>query len=209
MKAIIKAANYLTSKTPTSSQVVFLTDAKSVLEAYESNKLPHLRNAMSTQNYSRIVMQWIPAHCKIPGNERADDLAKKGSKMEQVERPVTYQEAKGIIKEIAKPPRQEPDDYHLLNRAGQTIIFRLRTGHNRLNYHMYTKLKIGRTPLCACETAPQTSQHILQACPLLDSEREKCWPTQTSIERKLYGKLDELRRTVGFIVSSGIKVKSS
>ena len=31
----------------------------------------------------RIVFQWIPAHCGIVGNEQADMLAKKGSRITQ------------------------------------------------------------------------------------------------------------------------------
>ena len=30
-----------------------------------------------------IVMQWIPGHSNIPGNDKADTLAKKGSGQEQ------------------------------------------------------------------------------------------------------------------------------
>ena len=33
-----------------------------------------------------IILQWIPAHCGIQGNEKADILAKKGSKIMQKEK---------------------------------------------------------------------------------------------------------------------------
>ncbi|GFX91815.1 RNase H domain-containing protein [Trichonephila clavipes] len=36
-----------------------------------------------------IVLQWVPAHCGIPGNENADFLAKKGALvMQKVSRPL-------------------------------------------------------------------------------------------------------------------------
>ena len=33
------------------------------------------------------------------------------------------------------------DAYHLLDRPGQVVLARLRSGHNRLNAHMHRKLK--------------------------------------------------------------------
>ena len=42
------------------------------------------------------------------------------------------------------------DAYHYLSRKEQVIIFRLRTGHNRLRHHLYSKMRIGPTDLCPC-----------------------------------------------------------
>jgi ribonuclease HI len=51
-----------------------------------------------TQN-SRVVIQWIPAHCGISGNDKADLLAKDGSQQQQ-ESPCTYyNEAKMLLKQ--------------------------------------------------------------------------------------------------------------
>ena len=47
---------------------------------------------------AHITVQWIPAHCDLVGNERADKLAKSGSKMEQTNHTVSYREAKTLVK---------------------------------------------------------------------------------------------------------------
>lgn len=35
------------------------------------------------EKYKTIVLQCIPSHCGIPGNEKADEFAKKGSSVNQ------------------------------------------------------------------------------------------------------------------------------
>ena len=74
----------------------------------------------------RIFLQWIPAHCGIPGNELADQLAKSGARMDQPDVDLTYKERRTIIKSSYRLT-VERDDYHLLSRKEQVTIFRLKT----------------------------------------------------------------------------------
>ena len=142
-----------------------MTDAKSALQALQSGKLPGLQTRLSELcKQCRVVMQWIPSHCGIPGNETADRLAKEGAAEEQPEVPITYNHQKRIIKSIRQPQRQTQDDYQSMSRLEQIVILRLRTGHNRLRSHMYTKFKIGSSAMCTCGQALQTAEHILQDC---------------------------------------------
>ena len=46
-----------------------------------------------------IVMQWIPGHSNIPGNDKADTLAKKGSRQEQPHNQTTFETAKQGFKD--------------------------------------------------------------------------------------------------------------
>ena len=85
------------------------------------------------------------AHCGIPGNEQADQLAECRAQEEQPTTSIHYQEKTTIIK-TAQKPRQEKDAYHLLGMPGQVVLARLRSGHNRLNAHMHRKLKIVPSP---------------------------------------------------------------
>ena len=52
---------------------------------------------------------------------------------------------------------------------------------------MYSKLKIGQTGLCPCYTAPRTTQHLLQDCPLHNAVRGETWPKDTFLRDKLFG----------------------
>ena len=97
------------SMTPT--MLVILTDSQSALEAienheHETSKLLELlletcHNII--QNYGiELIMQWIPGNCGILGNEKADALAKLGSKMPQPDEKVTYRTAKTLAKKHSR-----------------------------------------------------------------------------------------------------------
>ena len=109
---------------------------------------------------------------------------------------------------LATTPRELciHDDYHKLDRAGQVILLRLRTGHHRLNAHMYKKMKLVPSSMCICNIEDQTTQHILQRCPNHTNIRNQLWPDNTTLEQKLYGPLEQLRKTVSFIQQSGLSV---
>ncbi|GFR95504.1 hypothetical protein ElyMa_000945800 [Elysia marginata] len=47
------------------------------------------------------------------------------------------------------------DDLHQMDRMGQTTLFRLQTGHNRLKSHLYKKCKISHNDLCLCGEAAE------------------------------------------------------
>ena len=74
----------------TTGKVVIFTDALSVLQALqnsrnkETNTLTASLQTLST-TVNNAVLQWIPAHCGIRGNETADKLAKDKAEKEQIQ----------------------------------------------------------------------------------------------------------------------------
>ncbi|KAK3791998.1 hypothetical protein RRG08_035486 [Elysia crispata] len=155
----------------------------------------------------------IPSHCGISGNEIAGTLAKDGSKQCQRDKPATYKEAKNAIKNAQRnlwltkhPHFNKVDLCHQLQRSHQVITFRLRTGHNRLNSHLHTKLGIGASDQCPCLSAAMTVENILLTCPNYRHLRSQTWPEAIIIQRKLYGSLRDLQDTPVSIEETGLSI---
>jgi hypothetical protein len=189
----------------TTTLVVFLTDALSVLQALMNDNLPQLEQALYTIKTLRTVLQLIPSRCGVHGNEQADGLVKHGAGQQQQENPVCLTEMKIFIKSQFKTPQQQ-DSYHQLTRSDQTTIFRLRTGHNRLNQHLNRVMKIIPSLMCSCGEAEQDTFHILQTCKNHQALREEIWPLPTTLQEKLYGLVDALQKTTRFVVETEIQV---
>ena len=85
VKALEQVAQAVIDPTDTNSEdVVYLTASRSVLESLAGHGEHNLiRKLYSILEHRRVIIQWIPAHCGIKGNEHADRLAKQGATMEQ------------------------------------------------------------------------------------------------------------------------------
>ena len=215
--ALEEAATILERSERTKNNVVFLTDALSVLQSIKSNKDKEQHSLFTkltdlSKRYN-TTLQWIPAHCGLRGNELADTLAKQGAHLEQIDSTTTYSEEKTIIKSCLKrkwklehPKYNKADAYNQLERHEQVVIFRLRTNHNKLKQHLYRTFKVGDTDRCPCGEEAQTTEHILQRCELYKELRVRIWPQPTLEAQKLYGCLPDLQRTAAFISETGLTI---
>jgi ribonuclease HI len=219
VQALTIATQHLieTDDLPTTN-LVFLTDSLSALQALQSGPTDSSSQQLQDNLHllserGKVVLQWIPAHVGIAGNEAADRLAKKGSRLPQPNPPTTYKEAKAQLKNHFqtewrnknKGYKPEEDHINQLTRREQTIIFRLRTGHCGLRKHL-KKIGVTDTAACQCGAEEQTPHHFLQTCPHQEQLRQEVWPSDTSVNTKLWGPVDDLRKTAQFVSSSGLRL---
>ena len=92
------------------------------------------------------------------------------------------------------------DPYHMLSRSEQLAIFRLRTGHNRLNHHLITKFR--DRPVRWYVPMPDLQYDRRASTAGVSTARHP----QASVlagwdysARKLFGSLEDLRRTAAFV----------
>ena len=103
--ALTMVARHLSSTEETPKNTAFLTDSMSALQSLASSltdqSLEELKKHLSVlSRKSTVVLQWIPAHSSITGNEKADGLAKEGSNMAQTETCLSHREANTLIKTL-------------------------------------------------------------------------------------------------------------
>ena len=201
--------------------IVIFTDAMSALQSLEedpTNK-PELKSIlldahelMATYGV-KTSMQWIPGHSNTPGNDKADTLAKKGSRQPQPHTKTTFGTVKQILranmkeewlngwtlnetgrelfKHMAAPNRADP--IGALNRKDQSTIFRLRTQHIALNKHLH-RIGATTTPACPlCNHPEESVDHHLYHCAPLADLRTCYLPHQLNRENLLFGNKKELK----------------
>ena len=206
--------------------VVVFSDSKSVLDALENQnfQLGTIRDlALTIHSFledfeATLTLQWIPSHCNIPGNERADSLARSGAQKEQIDKPVSLSTAKQMIKSNSKiewhnswalckkgrsifrhlPKPNRNDSINFLKRKEQVIIFRLRSNHIPLNAHL-NRITTNHPPNCAlCDFEEESVDHFLFHCPALTDIRRQFLPKNPDLENTLYSTTTQLRQTYTF-----------
>ena len=193
--AILKAIEYILSVTYLTNFTIH-SDSLSILTSLQNHLNPtdiarKIQNAHFTAQTSgkNISYSWIPGHCNIEGNERADMAAKlaHSSPNALVSNLFSYSDLKNVIKcdtlrlwenkwqkmntklnEIKRTirpwtfPSNTPRKY-------ESAINRLRIGHTRLT-HLYL-MKKEEPPTCSCCGVPLTVKHILTECFEYNPER--------------------------------------
>ena len=179
----------------------------------KTKELNNLTNILSKPNDRvEVTLQWISTYCGVRG-ESSDTLAKEGCGLEEHDKSVSYKNEKNHH-QVSRSKKMSPkhhdfnptDGYHYLDRADQVILVRLRTGHSRINAHMYSKLKICQMDRCPCDTVPMTSQHQLQDCALHDFVRRETWPKDTSLRDKLFDDPQAPRRTAAIVRMTNVSI---
>ena len=165
-------------------------------------------NALGERN--KLTLQWIPAHSDYEGNERADTLAKNGSRNEHalsLNPPIPQATWKTHTHQLAIKQAEERwassatthfkrtwrDKYTRelvkLSRPGLRIATQLLSGHAAVNYHLHKYKPYSTSKTCPfCEEEDETINHFIGKCPK--------WFTQRGLYfNTFYASLSEIQDT--------------
>ncbi|GFV97120.1 uncharacterized protein LOC103524116 [Trichonephila clavipes] len=191
VEAIHIALQQLAVRLPPIERAVILSDSTSALQAlsnYNENNCLRVQNCRELLGKikGKIVFQWVPSHCGLWGNERADFLAKKGTGiLQNFRRDLTLHSAKLEIKRIfresfrltaSRIARDKPwstlcKKSHGIPsspRAAAVAKFRLLTGHDCLCAHLL-RFNLVTSPVCVlCDTGQDMTAAHLDECSALN-----------------------------------------
>lgn len=188
LHAVIAACKQLNPNT------VIFTDSASALHQLvdldsSSTLVSATRAAISLAHQQGIslILQWIPSHVGIPGNEEADRLANAAHFTPGSAFPIPPSvNLKPVIQKVLTSysqhhaqttvPKRKHSFTRGLDRAVATALHRLRTNSARTHSMLY-RLNLVTTDICpTCGVEEETLAHILQRCGTYHQERLKYLP---------------------------------
>lgn len=178
------------SKVNGNHSTIIFTDSASCIDALRGgrSKHPWIQSVERLSKDRNITFCWIPGHCGITGNERADSLAKSARNKHKLNTPLPSQDVKMALKRsvwstwesewrqvqsqlrlIKCSPVKYPDRN---NTSEQRTLTRLRIGHTRLTHsHLIDKTL---PPICRFCGTQITIPHILIDCRGYSQQRVRC-----------------------------------
>jgi len=171
-------------------QVTICTDSLSLCQALLSlNEAvdPTLRRI--SQCLPSIIIQWVPAHCGVPGNEAADQAAKDATNLDDSCRPVSFASECARIRQVVKDPAPtDPGDIRIHNiystysrardeaevttRKDQIDIARLRARTHPALQAYQKKIDAQADATCPrCGLGEEDLEHWLIDCPAMSAKK--------------------------------------
>ena len=97
--AMLNALTWINNQEDSNKKYLICTDSKAVTETLRNSTTKNtsiwidkiIKELAKTE--TKIFSQWIPSHCDIPGNDKADTKAAAAAKLNQTDVTITYDAA--------------------------------------------------------------------------------------------------------------------
>lgn len=205
--AIYKALENIYSRDPILTNIYLFVDSQAALKRLQTInlkggqeicfKIQTLCKKLALKG-NKIVLEWIPGHYNIQGNEHADKLAKAGLKQKQIEVPTSISYLKRKLKEqsldcwkynwLNSKEKEKGQTYNLITRGEPIISLKVNIpAFSKDTQAAYYQLKlgkgffksfsraIGKDPIGRCFgncSALQTPKHLILYCKHYSKERK-------------------------------------
>ena len=194
--AISRACEFILSLGSVPSSVYIFSDSQAALRALNRSIIKSkliqeclsLLSAVASRSQV-VVLSWVPGHSGIHGNEKADELARAGSRQLPVgpEPFITFSPSlfKAGVREWTELKQQERLGSSSISKKSQIpsqalldtqfspsthshqgmwILSQLISGHSALNYFQNLIGHVNEALCSDCGEAPETSEHFLCSC---------------------------------------------
>ena len=173
--------------------IAIVTDSKSLCDALHGygSDTKMLRRRLLTSR-AKVVVQWVPGHSGVEGNELADTAAKAATLLDEDPTEIPFGCAKSLIKrsindDISSHARSEvvysklsaKKEAEIKSREDQVLLARLRSGHHwgLESYHkLVNEEHDDRCKVCE-DHPPHDLQHFICECEQTDTLRMECFGT--------------------------------
>ena len=196
--AIFRSLQYV--KTSKFRKFILFSDSLSLIQTIESQNsrnsivISILKLIAEINELDKIILFcWIPSHCGIPGNERADRAAKDALNQDITPMLIPFVDKIPFIKLAIRQSWQQDWDNEINNklhkikpqlgsplivnscRKDQVVLNRIRIGHSRLSHSFLMEQRNGARPRCHyCHAnKPLTVRHVMIKCPHFNATRLK------------------------------------
>ena len=226
--AVHQAAKLLGERGIKNKTIIINCDSQAAINAVDSTLIKSKTTQMARDELHKlgtdnnVILRWIPAHKGYLGNEKADELAKKGSgdiEAQSITLPVprtvwknalrlrSHRKARERIKNMPSHFRTVWRDSHskTLSNLGKNKLraaTQYLTGHCELNYHMNKYKPHSISKICPhCTMEEETMNHFIGRCPMWSNSRGRffnCYYSSVSDIADIF----PLRKIIDYICST-------